>query len=211
MKHAYGWHFPDGENHLLSWLAKKNQIVDGRHAYQYAKLAAAVGLCTNFRCAVDIGAHIGLWSYYLAKRFDELHAFEPVAAHRECFNMNVIGTRLLHSCALGEKSGNVRIKTSLGSSGDSFIDGDGDIPMFTLDSFNLEHVDFIKIDNEGYELFVLRGAVETLSRCRPVVIVEQKPGKAKQFGLPDIGAVDYLRELGYTLAREMGGDFILTP
>ena len=82
--------------------------------------------------------------------------------------------------------------------------------MVTLDSFDLQDVDFIKLDCEGYELFALRGAEETLKRCRPCVIVEQKPNRAQRFGLPQTGAVDYLQSLGAKLRAKMAGDYILS-
>lgn len=95
------------------------------------------------------------------------------------------------------------------SSGDTRIDlnGEPDTPLETLDSFDLQDVDLIKIDCEGGELFVLQGAFETLKRCKPVVVVEQKPGKAQQFGLPETGAVAYLQKLGAQLRLTMSGDF----
>ena len=111
----------------------------------------------------------------LSRAFREVVAFEPVQAHRECFVRNVEATNVtLHPCALGMLEGSVSIRTEPTSTGDSWVKGEGDIPMRTLDSFNLENVDFIKIDCEGYEENVLRGAMDTIRRCRPVVLVEQK-------------------------------------
>jgi hypothetical protein len=70
-------------------------------------------------------------------------------------------------------------------------------------------VDLIKCDNEGYELFVMRGAVDTLRRCRPVVIVEQKPGHGKAFGLDDDAAVRFLEKQGMRVKRVMSGDYVM--
>jgi len=44
-----------------------------------------------------------------------------------------------------------------------------------------------------------------------VICVEQKPGKAQGFGLGQTDAVAYLQSLGYRVAREMSGDFIMVP
>src|SRR5690606_11886840 len=44
-----------------------------------------------------------------------------------------------------------------------------------LDSRGLDEVDFIKIDVEGHELAVLRGASKTIEENRPVILVEVKP------------------------------------
>lgn len=168
--------------------------------------------CTNFRRAIDVGGHIGLWSFNLAHRFEEVHAFEPVAAHRECFTVNVLASHTnveLYACALGASEGMVSIRTEPTSSGDSRVDGPGDIPMHMLDSMELQDVDLIKIDVEGTELFVLQGAVETLARCKPVIIVEQKPGHAQKYGLGEKDAIPFLQARGYRLVRELAGDFIL--
>lgn len=159
--------------------------------------------------AVDVGGHCGLWSKELVRLFDKVVAFEPLAEHRECFRLNVHGNYDLHACALGESDGMVRIHTTQGQSGDSWVDGEGDIPLTTLNSFDLEGVDFIKLDCEGYELFALRGGEKMLKRDRPVVIVEQKPGRGSKFGLSDTAAVDYLLGLGYSLKKVISGDYIL--
>ena len=219
MKNYQGVWLPDGEKHLIEWMQKTNKLVDGKQTYQYGKLETALQWVKDWRTAVDVGAHCGLWSMHLVKRFCAVHAFEPVAAHRECFDANVPITRnergrainpVLYPCALGDREGRVSIHTAPTSSGDSWVDGEGDIPLRKLDDFDLQDVDFIKLDCEGYELLALRGAEQTLLRCRPCVIVEQKPNRAQKFGLPETGAVDYLEILGAKLRREIAGDFILS-
>jgi FkbM family methyltransferase len=212
IKEVGGVWLPAGEAHLVEWMRNVNCRVDGKLTYQYSKLLAALSQVRNWRTAVDVGAHCGLWSMHLVKRFAMVHAFEPVAVHRLCFTRNVPGNapHILYPCALGEKEGMVAIHTAPTSSGDSWVSGKGDIPLRRLDDFDLDDVDFIKLDCEGYELFALRGGEKMLKRCRPCVIVEQKPGRAQKFGLAETGAVDYLMALGAKLRAETSGDYILS-
>jgi FkbM family methyltransferase len=218
MEKTNDWWFPDNEKNLPSWLkkAKKNKlaaILNGREAYQGKKQVAAMAACKQFRNAIDVGGHVGLWSFNLSHKFKHVDAFEPVQAHRDCFSKNVLATRpnvTLHACALGSCEGSVSMFTEKSSSGDTRVAGEGDIPMKTLDSFNLTDVDLIKIDCEGYELFVIKGGIETIRRCKPTVIVEQKPGHGKVYGLSDTAAIPFLKGMGYTLRKEIAGDFILT-
>lgn len=181
----------------------------GKWTYQKNKLVVALQYVKRFHLALDVGGHCGLWSKELVRLFDKVVAFEPVEEHRECFRLNVHGEYDLHACALGEKDGMVSIHVTEGQSGDAWVEGDGYIPMTTLDSFDLQGVDFIKLDCEGYELFALRGGEQMLKRDKPVVIVEQKPKRGAKFGLTDTAAVDYLIGLGYKLKKEIAGDYIL--
>ncbi len=211
MKAFGGWNFPDHEKHLIDWLAKVRDEKDGRLRYQGKKQDLAVSFCSHKRIAIDVGAHVGLWSYYLAQQFEMVHAFEPVAEHRECFVTNVTAKNaILYSCALGDGDGSISMHTSKGSSGDSWINGVGDIPMHRIDSYGFSDVDLLKIDCEGAELPVLRGAEDTLLRCHPVVIVEQKPGHAQRFGFGETAAVGYLQSLGAMVRAHKSGDYVLT-
>ncbi len=220
MKKQLDWWFPDGETHLPAWMAsaKGHMILNGRPSYQGKKqlaALAAVGLLGRGapRTAIDVGGHVGLWSYNLAPAFVHVHAFEPVEAHRACFVRNVSAPNVtLHECALGATEGTVAIKTAPTSSGDSWVSGIGSIPMHTLDSFQLLDVDLIKIDCEGYEENVLRGAVDTIKHSRPVVMVEQKRDMAtSRFGLEPLGAVRLLVEWGYRVEQELSGDYLMVP
>jgi FkbM family methyltransferase len=181
------------------------------------KYDSALKLTKSRRRVLDVGANVGLWSWLMAKDFERLDAFEPVAAYAECWRLNVEGpSSVLHEMALGEKAGTVSMLcTTPGSCGDSTVsvgqagDAVGEAEMRTLDSFGWDDVDLVKCDNEGFEYFVMRGATETLLRCKPTVIVEQKPGHGAPFGLSDTAAVDYLQTLGMTVRKVMAGDYIM--
>lgn len=217
MKTVMGWHWPDHEVHLIDWLKKALPItLNGRLAYQGTKQLAAMEHCRSFNTAIDIGAHIGLWSYNLAHRFEQVIAFEPVAEHRACFQANVTQPNVsLLPYALGDREGQVAIDTAKGSSGDSKVSANilGTlVPLKRLDDMTLPSpVDFIKIDCEGYEEHVLVGAEGTILRNKPTIIVEQKRDMASRFGLKPQGAVEWLKARGYTVAKEISGDYVMVP
>ena len=208
------WWLPAGETHLIRWMELKQQRdSEGRICYQKHKLDAALKMVRDFRSAVDVGAHCGLWSRHLVRAFKSVHAFEPVELHRRAFGLNVNGDKVtLYPYALGEADDLISMKSDPASSGDSVVAGPGNIPMRRMDDVlsDVSDVDFMKLDCEGYELHALRGGEELLKRCRPVVCVEQKPGKAQSFGLTEIGAVEYLQSLGAKVRMEIGGDFLLS-
>lgn len=207
------WALPAGETHLQTWMTTVNHRVDGRLTYQYSKYAAALRACRQRRVALDVGAHVGLWSFLMARDFGVVHAFEPVAAHRDCWRQNITAPNVtLYPVALGAAPGRVDIVTEPTSSGDSRVGriaDDASVELCTLDSYGFDAVDFIKIDCEGFEAFVLEGAVETLRRCRPTVIVEQKPGHGQRFGRGELDAVAFLRSLGAEQVWDQAGDFVL--
>ena len=193
----------------------RNKVeVDGKLSYQWKKQQEAMKWVRNWRTAVDVGAHVGLWSMHLVKRFQIVHAFEPVAEHRECFAKNIpkhTGETVLYPYALGEVEGACSIEVPYTSSGGSHVSGSGKIPIKRLDDFDLQEVDFLKIDCEGYEDLVLKGARETLLTWMPCVIVEQKPHKlSENFGIKGTPAVDYLKSLGAIVRAEMSGDYVMT-
>jgi FkbM family methyltransferase len=210
MKCVQGVWLPDEEEEISKFLNAEQ--IDGVGVYQYAKLRAALAYVKNWRVAVDVGAHCGLWSMQLVKKFQVVHAFEPIERHRDCLIKNA-PEAILYEAALGDKQSTVRLKKGIKSTGDTQIAADGEYKaeIHTLDSYDLTDVDFMKLDCEGYELFVLKGGEKLINECRPVMIVEQKPGKGKFYGLGDTEAVKWLQAKGYKLQGVISGDYILTP
>jgi hypothetical protein len=71
-----------------------------------------------------------------------------------------------------------------------------------------ENVDFIKIDVEGYELPVVKGAVETITACKPNMVIEQK-GNDRFYGQDRAAALSFLMGLGMKQLDVISGDYIL--
>jgi FkbM family methyltransferase len=213
VKQVKGFWLPDYEQHLVPFL-EKGPSVHGGPTYQYHKLSPALALVPANRRqhAVDVGAHCGLWSRILRHEFEHLTAFEPVAIHRQCFIKNVAEPYDLIPYALGAEPGTICLHTGESSSGDTYVQADGEhaAEIKTLDSFDFAALDFLKIDCEGYEYFILQGGEETIRRTKPVIIVEQKPKKGSKYGLTDTAAVDLLRGWGMRLEFVMSGDYCFT-
>jgi FkbM family methyltransferase len=224
-----GWALPDAEEHLQQYLAKAQNRRDGRLRYQGEKYDLAMRYVKQRRVACDVGAHVGTMSFWMAKDFAEVLAFEPVAEHQECWRANMVDApnAQLVCCALGEHAGTVHMANRApGSSGDTGIDPIAErsslrfavqpkgepVPMRTLDEFELPVLDFLKLDCEGYEVFIVRGARETLRRCKPCVMVEQKPevGHVSRYGIGLVDAVNELKKLGARNRRHLKGDYFLS-
>ncbi len=218
---------PDTEAHLVDWMrnSKHARRVDDKRTYQYHKLEAAMRHQPKGRrdVALDIGAHVGLWSMWMIWMFGHVEAFEPVPWFADIFKFNVDLERCsLHRQALGDKPGTISMAVPLKSTGashvadresvnekfDGRIDLVHDIEVVTLDSLEFETVDFIKIDVEGWEPRVLRGGEETIKRCRPNIIVECK-GNDTAYGETRNAAVTLLESWGMRQLQVLSGDFIM--
>jgi FkbM family methyltransferase len=218
MKCEQGVWFPDNEHHLVKML-KLSPTINGKGTYQHHKLDAAMRFVKHRRCAIDVGMHVGLWSMHLARLFQTVVGFEPAADHVECLHLNMSGFNnyQVHNCALGNRTASVGLKRFNGSTGSTQIEDDGQgIPMRRLDDFQFDAVDFIKIDVEYYEPFVVEGGEQTIRKHRPVVIVEQKGGTGKvglpkhTYGKGPYAAKELLESWGAKQKFEISGDYCMS-
>lgn len=188
-----------------TFLAKDEYV--GRSMYYYGEynpdetekiLSIAMGTC------LDIGANIGCISQALLKAGHKVVAFEPQPQLFSLLGTNLLnrGEVVLVPAAVGSEEGHVEMpkvqysaKGNFGGLGigDKSIYGNISVPVVTIDSYNYNDVGFMKIDVEGYELEVLRGATSTIKRCKPVMYIEDDR-KDKSIALRA-----YIRELGYNI------------
>ena len=135
---------------------------------------AALKYVKQWRVCLDIGSNIGQWTRPLAKRFESVVCFEPNPNFRECFQKNIQEKNvLLWPYGLSNKEH--KAKQDFNST--VLQQEDGDIDCRTLDSFGLTNVDFVKIDVDGFEVPLLTGAKETLTKNNPVINIEMKESK----------------------------------
>ena len=176
--------------------------------YQHSELMVAMSHCSRIRVAVDIGAHVGLTAFQMAKSFDHVHAFEINPPIYECMVHNLkdrCNNVTTYPVGLGQRKHNVSIKTTNKSFSTHVapdVDG-GDIQVMPLDFYNLQDVDFIKIDAEGYEPFVAQGGLETIKRCLPIILYECKDHPIR-YGHNADTIRHILAPLGYRMIRKIG-------
>lgn len=139
-------------------------------------------LLSSKKLVVDVGANVGLFSYFLAKMGKDVEAFEPLPECANAIDAYRSSRIRVHNVALSSKPGTLKLYTPLingipypGNSSFTAVEGpheSREVPVQTLDQYHYEKVCLIKIDVEGHELDVLKGATQTLGRERPVLLVE---------------------------------------
>lgn len=199
MKQVEGIWLPDGDRHFADYLHKSVKI-DGTGTYQLDKSRKAIATAKWRRVALDIGAHVGLWSRILAKEFETVIAFEPLPNFCVCFRKNTAGfsnVKLIEAAA-SHQNGETVVQAVADNSGQSFVaplphDASMQaVKAVRIDDLGLEKIDLVKIDVEGWELMVLLGAQKTIQRDRPTVVIEQKPNNAERYGLDRYAASELL-------------------
>lgn len=170
----------------------------------------------DYRVAIDGGAHVGTWSALMAVHFGRVIAFEPNPPTYETLKANLAGTENveLRCQALMDKAGAVRVfpprpnKALTGWQVEAAPDGGS--RAVAIDDFELSHCGLIKLDLEGAELLALKGAHKTISRCRPVLVVEFC-GLSSRFGHSDRMIQGHLISAGYRELFRAGADRVFVP
>jgi len=174
-------------------------------------LDRALPYCKNRLVAVQAGGNAGVWPLYLAERFAEVHTFEPEETTFAALDQNCAGKRIrCYWAALGSKFGHIGVRYPHGlcNMGAVQVGDAGGVPMWPLDTLKLEHCDLLQLDVEGYEVEVLKGAMETIRRCHPVIMVEDK-GLSVDYGMPQGWSDTWLAKEGYRVVDRVARDVIL--
>lgn len=176
-------------------------------------LDIALSHVTKHRTAVDVGAHIGRWSKVLAGQFRRVIAFEPVPSNQVLWHKRMAGienARLIEGAA-ADYTGKCRMTGPDNWKHHYAVKDDaGDVDVIMIDSLKIKNLDFLKVDCEGGDTAVLKGAELTIRRCQPVIIVESVPSFEKRYRLKPGAPITFLEGLGYKLVDKHNVDHILT-
>jgi FkbM family methyltransferase len=179
---------------------------------------------------VDAGAHQGLWTFRLARAVGpsgHVFAFEPSPEYAPALGRVIAATGLANvtflGIALAERKGTVRFctrdRTGHRLTGESRLansseSGDVEVPVETLDALvdrypRLAEVDLLKVDVEGAELLLFRGAEQLLRRRRPKIYSEIEDRHCDRFGWSRAVVLAYLADRGYRAEAVNPWDFRL--
>ena len=190
--------FAGGDNKIEAVLLRGERYYDRNNFVAISRFVKPGSVC------FDIGANIGVYSAVFARISGDagkVHSFEPVDHIRNKLisNARLNGFEALNvnAFALGSEQGVLemhQIKEGRFRGGTStFVNTENiammgkdefvtrDVEIKTLDQYVLDarvtKIDFLKIDVEGFELEVLKGAADTLSRFKPTMIFEYDEGR----------------------------------
>lgn len=162
---------------------------------------------------LDIGANNGSSALKFSDAFPgaTVHSFEPVASTFEILQANVAGRKeiLCHRLAMGSAPGVAQIYLTTHDTMNSLVRpdtvlGEETVRVTTVDEFasaqNIERIDLLKVDAEGFDLEVLRGAEKMMAAGRVAFILAEvgfHPGDARHILFDDVR--DYLAPRGFAV------------
>ena len=182
--------------------------------YYEPELAYLEKVLSPGKVFIDVGANFGVYTLVaskLAGAAGKVIAIEPTAQSFAVLRQNIALNHLANvrafRVALTQTRGKAWLYHGWDPVGNSLgmdpLCGEGgeEVQTESLDNLmeqnGIGHVDVIKVDVEGAEELVLRGATRTLTTNSPVVIFEYNPGCSARLSLSPYGARDFLESLGY--------------
>jgi FkbM family methyltransferase len=187
-------------------------IVRGR--YEADAIEFVQRVLNRGEVAIDVGAHIGFFAVQMAALVGpggHIYAFEPLASNADLLERSIgenrFGGRItLKRSAVGERSGTASLTfpAETLNSGGAYVLRDGSAPLpgnlqqsvslVALDDLELRRpVRVLKMDAEGAEPRVIRGALRLIAEDRPVILSELHPTQLERSSgtTPD----DFFRQL----------------
>jgi FkbM family methyltransferase len=169
------------------------------------EMALLKALVPPERISLDVGANHGVYAYVLSHLSRAVVCFEPLA---ECCNyiLDYAAPNItVRNIALSDHAGDLELHVPIINGRAVHTRASLDKPpgafesrrvgVRTLDSFELDDVGFIKIDVEGLEAAVLKGALHTLQKGRPAMLVEIDRVRHDQYSFMAVHSI--LQSLGY--------------
>ena len=169
--------------------------------------------------SIDVGVYRGVYSYEMSKYSEKVHSFEPNPIIFKYINKNLkkfIKNIHLYNFALSNQNKTINLKIPIRNSnsnkeifeeyyemGKATIHNENNFENYenfeiqtkTIDELSFDNkISFIKIDVEGHELEVIEGAINTIKRDKPVLLVEIE----KQYTKKEVAeSINFINSLGY--------------
>lgn len=156
---------------------------------------------------VDIGSNYGWHAIKSSPYCKTVYSFEPQKFIHDIQTMSINENNItninLYNFGVGDKNeikemSPIDYNSKSIHMGDLSIGNGGEtINIKTLDSFNIPKVDFIKIDVQGYEKYVISGATNTITTSKPTIIIEIEDHQLRRFNYDVVELFEQLRNLDY--------------
>ena len=201
-----GFWVPSDDAQINEWREKGSPFVQDRCLNRFIKYCTDENIV--LKNVLDIGAWCGTWSLAMQKFAKNICCFEPNAIHFECLQKNLEKYKhiQLFNHAVGSKTGFVKLSEDTATQNTRVIEEAGNISICTLDSLDLQDVDMIKIDVEGLEMEVLKGATKILENVKYLMI--ELNNNSKKYGSSNGQIEKHLRNQGFRPLIKIWPDII---
>ncbi len=193
----------------LKRLRKRYQYWTERQFTGEYELKLLPQLTDRSKMSLDVGGNMGSYTYQLSRLSSSVVTFEPNPGYVKRIEMLGLRNVQVEQVALSDRLGSAQLRIPMSAGGyedqgmasieerailKENLSRTLNVVTKSLDEYKFRNVGFIKIDVEGHEEAVLRGAAETLSLSKPAIIVEieekSNPGAIARI-------TRYLRSIGY--------------
>jgi FkbM family methyltransferase len=189
-----GWVWPAKDRNCWDWLQTEKDLPE-----------LISNLCSEKSVVIEAGGNAGFYVKKYSEIFDTVYTFEPDNLNFYCLSQNVREKNVIkiQSC-LGDARKTVSLSSSKKNTGAYSVDTDvnGIIPTLLIDDLHLEKCDLIHLDIEGFELFALKGAIETIKRTKPLIALEWM-NHGDKFDASDNKIEEFLETLGYKSIKKI--------
>ena len=119
----------------------------------------------------------------------------------------------LYPYGLGNEEKNVKVNYNPEATGNTYIseDGNKEIQIKKLDSFDMLPIDYIKIDAEGYEIEVVKGAQKIIERDKPFIHVEAKKKIMVKQNITMNDIENYFQSINYKQVLSVKSELLYAP
>lgn len=211
-------HFIDGEAHLqigeykFGYFPEPGTILGEINSSEVIFIADIIlRLLRKDSVFFDLGANFGYFTIVASSKISDgrIYSFEPVPKTywqlKKNISLNNISNRVYPlQVAISDKDGFLNITTDKSACNhivDKSVKNSVKVKTIKLDSFckqnKIDSIDVIKCDVEGAEYYMIKGGVNILKRCKPVLILEIQTNWLSRFNLTPDMLFKLAKELGY--------------
>jgi FkbM family methyltransferase len=188
--HGYLW--PEKDVHLWRHCNKNK--------FGPKMLDTVIEKASGNKTIVQAGGATGVYAKYYADFFDNVIVFEPDSTNFHCLENNTGSHKNIHinNFALSHNCQEVPMRNVIINAGATHVTRNPKTSKYkakavTIDSLNLDSCDVIHLDIEGYETNALRGAMKTIQKYKPLIVLETWDN-------------DLMKSIGYTSYGFAGND-----
>ena len=164
----------------------------------------------KFNHIVDVGAWCGTWTLSMQQYAKNIHCYEPNNLHYGCLARNITPYSHVDSYnqAVGNEDGFVKLTEESATQNTRVLLEKGETKINKLDSLGYKDIDFIKIDVEGLEMEVLKGAARILENVEYLMI--ELNGNSERYGSSKKDIKEHLKALGFKILIKSWPDIVYT-